>query len=179
VTLLQSDPRATGDVVEGYRRLSEGLLAGLRELGLEAVQASAKKPGGEVTAVCFETPSGYEITVGGRKLVGSAQWRARGGVLQHGTLPLHGDIARIVDCLVFSDAEREAQRRAVRSRATTLEQSLGFILPFSEAAHALAAGFALALDLTFIAGEPTARERALAAELRHSRYAAWEWNRRT
>jgi lipoate-protein ligase A len=180
VTLLQSDPRATGDVKEGYRRLSEGLLAGLRNLGAEVVQARRQaKQLPDLTAVCFETPSDYEITAGGRKLVGSAQWRARGGVLQHGTLPLCGDLARIVDYLSFSDAQRVAQRHAVRARAATLEGALGRSVSFAAAARALAEGCAQALDLNLIPGDLTPYEHDLAIELRRSRYANMEWTNRT
>jgi lipoate-protein ligase A len=180
VALLQTDPRAAGGILESYRHLSQGLLAGLRRLGVPAVQAvGQRKPAADLTAVCFETPSDYEITAGGHKLVGSAQWRSQGGVLQHGTLPLDGDITRIVACLALSDAEREAQRRDLRTRATTLAESLGRTVPFALVAQALADGFAEALDLTLIPGELTARERALAADLRSTRYAAPDWTGRT
>jgi lipoate-protein ligase A len=179
VALLQSDPRATGDVVASYRRLSLGLLAGLRELGAEAVQAVREQaPNADLTAVCFETPSNYEIVAGGRKLVGSAQWRARGGVLQHGSLPLHGDLARIVDYLEFSSPEPEVQRHRVHARATTLEETIGRVLPPSSVAQSLAHGFSQALNVTLVRGELTPNERTLAAELRFSRYAASDWTAR-
>lgn len=180
VALLQSDPRATGDVVDCYRRLSEGLLAGLHRLGVGAVQATRhKKPAADPAAVCFETPSDYEITVGGRKLVGSAQWRARGGVLQHGTLPLHGDLTRILSYLSFSEEERQIQRRLLPARATTLEEALSHTIPFSQAAQALAGGFARALNLSWVPSELTALERDLASELYHNNYATQGWTART
>lgn len=176
VCLPQADQRAQGGVVEGYRRLSEGLLAGLHLLGVEAIQARGRQaPGDEQTAVCFESPSDYEITVGGRKLVGSAQRRAQGGVLQHGTLPLYGDLARIVDCLAFSPAEREVQRRRVYQKALTLEEATGAILPFERVARALAEGFAHALHLTLVPGELGSRERTRAAEIRAQVYANPRW----
>jgi lipoate-protein ligase A len=172
VTLPAGDPRAAGDITEGYRRLSEGLLAGLRRLGVDAVPADkGKRQGGQPGPVCFETPSNHEITVGGRKLAGSAQWRTRGGVLQHGSLPLKGDITRIVDCLALSEAEREAQRRALRARACTLEEALGRRVPSAEVAQALAEGFAEALHLRLVAGETTPEEQARAGVLRRTRYA--------
>jgi len=179
LTLLQVDPRATGDVVEGYRRLSEGLLAGLRLLEVEAVQAVGRKSATDAGPVCFEAPSNYEITVAGRKLIGSAQWRSKGSVLQHGSLPLQGDLARIVDCLALSDAQREVQRPHIRGRAITLEEAKGRIVPFAQVAEVLAEGFAQALNLTLLPGELSAHERALAAELRRSRYAAPGWTTRT
>jgi lipoate-protein ligase A len=179
LTLLQADSRAAGDVVEGYRRLSEGLLAGLHLLEVGAAQAVGRKPAADAGPVCFESPSNYEITVAGRKLIGSAQWRSRGGVLQHGSLPLQGDLARIVDCLALSDAQREVQRPHIRGRAITLEEAKGQTVPFAQVARALAEGFARALNLTLFPGELSAQERALAADLRRRRYAAPDWTART
>ena len=40
---------------------------------------------------CFISPSRYELTVGGRKIVGSAQRRLRRGFLQHGSMPIACD----------------------------------------------------------------------------------------
>lgn len=179
VSLLQTDPRAQGGIVESYRRLSEGLLAGLRSLGMDAIQAAGQKTAGsESTAVCFETPSDYELTVAGRKLVGSAQWRARGGVLQHGTLPLRGDLARIVDYLSFSDDQRRAQRRRLHLKALTIEEAIGASLPFDRVAQALAQGFAQALNLTLVPGELASQERAQSAEIRDEVYANPDWTAR-
>jgi lipoate-protein ligase A len=111
-------------------------------------------------------------------LVGSAQWRTRGGVLQHGTLPLHGDLTRIIAYLALPDAERGVQRQCLHGRATTLEEALGQALPFSQVALALTGGFAQALDLLLVPGELTGYERALAAELCQNRYAAPGWTAR-
>jgi lipoate-protein ligase A len=179
VALRQSDPRAEGGVIESYRRLSEGLLAGLRRLEVQAIQAVGRSPADDApSAVCFETPSAYEITVQGRKLVGSAQWRAGGGVLQHGTLPLCGDLARIVDYLALPDAERGSQRHHLHLQALTLEEARGQPVPFAAATQALTAGFAQALDLTLVPGELTPGERARAAGIRADVYADPGWTAR-
>ena len=179
VALLQTDPWAAGGLLESYRRLSVGLLAGLHALGVPAVQAVGRhKSPEELTPVCFETPSEYEITVDGRKLLGSAQWRTRGGVLQHGTLPLHGDITRILDYLALPGGERAAQKETLRRRATTLEAALGRAPSFAEVARALSAGFAAALELVLVPGPLSSREQELAVELRSGRYAVPEWTAR-
>ncbi|HNS50109.1 MAG TPA: lipoate--protein ligase family protein [Anaerolineae bacterium] len=173
VALPASDPRAAADVMEGYRRLSEGLLAGLRRLGVDAGPAGQGcRRQGETGPACFEVPSTHEITAGGRKVAGSAQWRGRGGVLQHGSLPVRGDLGRIADLLALPQAERETLRQAVRSRGITLEEALGRAVPLAEAAAALAAGFAEALTLTLVQGDLTRAELARAAELRAGRYAS-------
>lgn len=129
--------------------------------------------GGGRGPVCFEVPSDYEITVGGRKLVGSAQMRAQGVVLQHGALPLYGDITRICPLLA---AHPDPAR--VRARAATIEEALRRTVPWDEAAEALAAGFAEALNLNFEPAALTDRERVWAEELRSEKYAAKEWTRR-
>src|SRR5579863_810911 len=110
VATTPDDPRAAGAILDAYRSLSQGLLAGLRRLDVPAVM-NPVVPGGthNASAACFEVPSAYEITAGDYKLIGSAQTRPAGRVLQHGSLPLHGDIARVVAYLAFeSEAEREA-----------------------------------------------------------------------
>jgi lipoate-protein ligase A len=176
IALLQSDPRTEGGVLEGYRRLSRGLLAGLRDLDVAAVQVTGRhREEGTASAICFERPSDYEITVAGRKLVGSAQWRARGGVLQHGSLPLHGDLARIVDYLAFDEEARKEEKCRLVKRALTLEEARGEPLPFAQVARALAVGFARTLNVRLVAGGLSPGEQDEAVALRRSRYAAAEW----
>ncbi|MEA3346124.1 MAG: biotin/lipoate A/B protein ligase family protein [Chloroflexota bacterium] len=178
VTLPQDDPRVAGGVISSYRRLSEGLLAGLRRLGVEAAQAqpSPHKPREGRTAACFDLPSHFEITAAEKKLIGSAQVRRRDVVLQHGALPLWGDITRIVGLLRLS-SERLRARLATRlaEKSTTLAQVAGRLIPPDEAARALAIGFAEALDLKLVKGEPTDWERQKAEWLLEEKYGTEEY----
>jgi lipoate-protein ligase A len=170
----QEDPRVAGGIVESYRRLSAGLVYGLEQLDVTGLVADQRAGDRRLEGpVCFEVPSDYEITVGGRKLVGSAQMRTHGVVLQHGALPLYGDIARI--CPLLSAHPDPAR---VRARATTVEEALGRSVTWDEAAGALAAGFARALSLRLEPGGLTDEERGWADELRVERYATDEWTRR-
>jgi lipoate-protein ligase A len=182
VVVPQEDPRVAGGIVESYRRLSTGLVRGLERLGIADLVADQRVESRRLEGpVCFEVPSDYEITVGGRKLVGSAQMRARGVVLQHGALPLYGDITRICPLLA---AHPDPAR--VRARATTVEEALGSSgsaqdrrpVTWADAADAVAAGFAEALDLYLEPGTLTDEERAWAEELRTGRYATDDWTRR-
>lgn len=177
IALPALEKRVRGGVIESYRRLSGGLLAGFRRLGLEAVQAEAmeEKPA-DLSVACFDAPSHYEITVGGRKLVGSAQVRRQNAVLQHGALPLTGDVARLVGYLRLSDEARAALRVELRRRAVTLEEALGKAAPASRVAEALSHGFAEALNLHLEPGTLTCQEQALARQLREEKYAAEGWN---
>jgi lipoyl(octanoyl) transferase len=180
------EPRVRGGVVESYQQLSAGLLGGLAHLGL-AVRADKEYGPAEAGLakgpVCFEVPSNYEITVGSggqpRKLLGSAQVRKQGVVLQHGTLPLTGDIGRICDALAFdSEAERQRVRARVHERATTVAEVIGRDVSWDEAAQALAQGFAEALNLSWRPAPFTPREQALAEQMRVEKYATDGWNKR-
>jgi lipoate-protein ligase A len=169
------EPRVVGSIVDSYRQLSAGLTAGVQRLGLLARSEKNAKPGDgdrEVLPVCFEVPSDYEITADGRKLIGSAQVRKRGVVLQHGTLPLTGDIARIVEALVFADEQARAQVRArVHQRAATLAD-VGLDVSWAQAADALQAGFADALTLSLTPADLSPDEWAAAEQLCAEKYGA-------
>ena len=166
------DPRVLGSVVESYRRLSGALIRGLEHLGVPDIEADQRvDAGAEEGPVCFEAPSDYEITAGGKKLVGSAQMRAQGVVLQHGSIPLQGDIGRICPLLAqHPDPDR------VRVRATTVERAIGRRVDWREAAAAVIAGFGQALNLELSAGNLSEREQATAERLRREKYGTETWN---
>lgn len=173
VTLPADHPIAAGDIVSSYRTISQALMAALESLGA-APHADRKDrtQRGAPGAVCFEVPSHYEITVDGRKLVGSAQVRRKNGVLQHGTLPLTGDITRICEVLAYPDEEsRQAARIKVLERAITLEEALGQTITWTQAADAVLNGFRMVFDLEFEVGMLTAEERAQADRLSIEKYA--------
>jgi lipoate-protein ligase A len=164
----EATPGLVGGVLPSYRQLSQGLHAGLTRLGLhpDPPARAVRREADRLNPVCFEVPSAYEITVGGKKLIGSAQLRRRGSVLQHGSMPLCGDLTRVVHGLRYPD--KEARRRAAERlllHATTVEQLLGRIVPFDEAANALARGFADALGWSISRGDLTPEERSSSAEL--------------
>lgn len=182
VTAPQSEPRLRGNVIESYKRLAAALLNALHRLGLPA-EALPKKEESNTRInpepICFEVPSHYEITVQGKKLIGSAQARKRGGVLQHGTLPLSGDLRRITQALRFPDevARARAAERLLQ-RAATLEALLQRPVTWESAADALQAAFEQTLNLTFEHSDLTPGERERAEQLMQKKYARPEWTER-
>lgn len=184
VSAPESEPRMAGGVMGAYLRLSNGLLAGLQRLGVSAQKAGRDaRAGKDVSAACFEVPSAYEITAGGRKLMGSAQSRRRGYVLQHGSLPLMGDITRLIDVLALPQAEAALLKQQLAGRACTLAQALNLdetssLLAFDAVAQAMAAGFAQVLNLDLVPGELTAVEIRRVSQLIRERFANAEWTHR-
>jgi lipoyl(octanoyl) transferase len=174
------EPAVGGTLLESYNRLAAGLLHAVRALGLPAdMKAGPKQVIDATNPVCFEAPSAYEITVDGKKLIGSAQARRREGVLQHGSLPLSGDLTRITQALVFETEEaRQAAGDRLLRRATTAETVLGRPVGWDEAGASIRLGFESKLDLRFTPGALSETEAARTQELVHEKYAHAAWTRR-
>jgi lipoate-protein ligase A len=175
------EPAVQGLVLDSYLRLSRGLVAGLAKLGIAAEPApGTNRAGPNASAACFEVPSAYELVAGGKKLLGSAQNRRAKVVLQHGSLPLFGDLTRLVECLALPDDHARATlRRNLADHATTVEQILGRRVPFDEVAAAMAAGFQEALGMALAPGELSPAELALAERLLREQYDHPDWTERT
>ncbi|HUI88589.1 MAG TPA: biotin/lipoate A/B protein ligase family protein [Anaerolineales bacterium] len=175
-----NEPRLAGSVLESYNRLARALLQAVKSLGLPVeIKEEAGAPQKTANPVCFEVPSAYEITVHGKKLIGSAQARRKEGVLQHGSLPLTGDLARITQGLVFADesARQEAAGRLL-ARATTVESILGHAVLWNDAAQAFTWAFESTLDMKLDEAPLSDSEGTRADELLRQKYAHADWMKR-
>ncbi|MBN1619312.1 hypothetical protein JW890_01175 [candidate division WOR-3 bacterium] len=72
-------------VVESYMSVSEKLAKGLRKAGFPA-EISRVEKGETRTVSCFDSMGRHEITLFGEKILGSAQYRKSGYLIQQGTL---------------------------------------------------------------------------------------------
>jgi len=174
VTAPADEPRVSGDILTSYCRLSRGLVEGLNALGCEVCQAEMQDGGKSKSAACFDMPSHYEVTALGRKLVGSAQVRRKDVVLQHGALPLTGDVSRLAGVLNLAEPEREALRAKLLRRAVTLEEAASYSVSFEQAVDALRAGFGRTLSLRLELGSLTDDEQSYVALLRE-KYLGDKW----
>jgi lipoate-protein ligase A len=176
-----NEPRVEGSILESYNRLAQALLSAVQSLEIP-VEIKKDKVSENSTAnpVCFEVPSTYEITVNGKKLIGSAQARKKEGVLQHGSLPLTGDLSRICQALVFeNESAREEASKRLLERATTVESALGVGISWMKAAQAFIHAFEAQLGLSFERGGLSESESKRADELVREKYANSSWTERT
>jgi lipoate-protein ligase A len=180
VTAPLDEPRLAGSVLESYNRLAVALLQAVRLLGLSVeMKEGAGGNHNSPNPVCFEVPSAYEITVQGKKLIGSAQARRKEGVLQHGSLPLHGDLRRITDALTFVDeaARLDAAHRLLE-RAATVESILGKPVAWREAAQAFTRAFENKLSLRLEESVLSESEQERVGKLVHEKYDHPDWMKR-
>ena len=181
VTGSAEEPVLAGTILESYNRLAQALLYAVQSLSVP-VEMKEYEDGHsqqKLNPVCFEVPSTYEITVNGKKLVGSAQARKKEGVLQHGSLPLFGDLTCICDALVFeNESARQNAKDRLLARATTVESVLGVAPTWESAAQAFVEGFEAKLGIQFERGELSQSEIHRAEELVKEKYAHPSWTER-
>ena len=156
------DPRGwTGGPREACEAIHAAILAGLAGLGIEDLAMHGNggpTPGGR-PPVCFAATSRSEVAWRGRKLVGSAQRRLAGTLLQHGSILL-GGAQRELEAL-WGSGFREP-------RVATLDEAGGRAFAFGEVAEAVRAGFegglAPALEASALAPAEKARLEQLVVE---------------
>ena len=172
VTYSVTAPEALGGALrDAYARINAILVGGLRALGVDATIAM---PNGRAplpsTAPCFEVPTEGELVLGARKLVGSAQYREGGALLQHGSI-LVDDDQPLVSSLLHDPV-------APAPPPATLHHALGRVPPLGEVAAALFSAVRTDED-------PTASELAfdhpfsdaVAAATARYRDERWTWRR--
>jgi lipoate-protein ligase A len=168
VTYSVTAPLARDESVRAwYEATNAVLLRALRALGVRAESAAADgRTPLPASASCFVRPDDGEITVGGRKLVGSALLRQKDALLQHGSILIDDDQG-LLDQLLPSAELRPAP-------AGTLRQALGAVPSFGAVADALLASLEGSGDVDVSPLEP---DDSLLADVRDAEriYGSEEW----
>ena len=138
---------------ETYGIIGGALVRGLRKFGVPAQLARLENPRGVAptgpSPLCFARLSRSEVGVNGKKLVGSAQRRFKGVVLQHGSI-LGGDFhVRLPDYLngKFSGS-RGFLKDYLKKNTVCLHQLIGPV-DYARLALALKGGFSEILGVAF------------------------------
>ncbi|MBN2057674.1 MAG: lipoate--protein ligase family protein [Candidatus Saganbacteria bacterium] len=154
VTALD-DPKLPDGLIPSYKKLSEAVVwalnsinvpASIRAQNLPAACLPARQgkagtePRTQNPSLCFAVPAEYEIVVAGRKIVGAAQKRGRGSLLQQGSIFVRSMGQAELDLLL----DREQAYNAV-----SVEEVLGKKIGFEQLSQALEKGFeqVLAIEL--------------------------------
>jgi lipoate-protein ligase A len=93
VVLPIDHPDLNTNITESFGLMSRGVVHALRSLGLPAELESM--PDRTRDALCYVRVQGTNVMVRGRKISGGAQRRTKWGVLQHGTVIVDRDEARL------------------------------------------------------------------------------------
>lgn len=185
VIVSEDYPNMPRTITEAYRVISEGLLLGFRNLGLDAYfsvpdteekREILKKP---KSAVCFDAPSWYELVVEGKKVAGSAQTRQEGVILQHGSILIDLDEEKLISLFKFpSEASKERMRKHLPQKAVAINQLANRKVDVETCAKAFKKGFEDALNIELVSYELTKEQQDFVENLAKTRYQSNEWNYR-
>ncbi|MGP1910188.1 lipoate--protein ligase family protein [Metabacillus sp. JX24] len=183
VIVSEDHPEMPKTVTEAYRVISEGILQGFRELGLDAYFAvprtEEEKQGlkNPRSAVCFDAPSWYELVVEGRKVAGSAQTRQKGVILQHGSILLDLDEDLLFSLFKYpSDRVKERMQKNFKNKAVAVNALRETKVTIEEAKEAFRRGFEKGLNIKLEPYKLTEKEQAAAMKLAAEKYESDEWN---
>lgn len=146
-------PQAGANIMDSYRVLGTALVDGLRRLGLDAELVDRKSTvrSGDAPSMmaagnpaCFAAKARCDLMVSGKKIIGSAQLRKDGIILQQNSLPLSVDFPIWEEVFYRSDWEAVKQ-----SGAVDLWTVAGRHVPEADVVAALCEGFRSALGIQF------------------------------
>lgn len=163
-------------ITTAYYVLSKGILAGYKQLGIEADYAIPQKEQ-ERTDVCFEKPAFYEMVVDGKKISGNAQTRKKGVLLQHGSIPISMNKDMLFDLFRFpTEKIRESKRAAFAEKATTINEITRKQHTYADLTKAFRKGFQSELNMDFVPLQLSDGQWKEVHDLAKSKYAQEEWN---
>jgi len=117
--------RPDESVSQSYARMNVLVMNALAALGVPVRLATPAQRTSPPTALpCFAEPASGEVTHEGRKLVGSAQWRDDGALLQHGSILVDDDQTMIPGLMTspVAAAPPPATLRGILGRAPSARE---------------------------------------------------------
>ncbi len=179
-------------IAQSHQRISQALAVGLERLGVRAELAERPGPhpqafsppsppsplpsegeggrGEGVRAACFAAPAPIELTVQGKKIIGSAQMRTKKSLLQHGSIPITIDFEALAAVL------KRANLELLRQKAAGLAEFLGYEPTLDQLKEAIRWGFAESFKIELHPHELSSEEQALAEKLYIEKYTTPVWN---
>ena len=181
ITIREDYNLLSNSIVTSYKEISQGLVNGLNLLEIPAelkpMERGKKSPKGN-SAACFDAPSWYEVILENKKLIGSAQTRKKGTILQHGSLPYEIDPKKTFKLFNYSNEKQRKRARRIFSAKSTSLRAAGFNVDEKELQQALIKGLSKNLSFNYSLENLTAEELKLADKLRKQKYSKDKWNKK-
>jgi lipoate---protein ligase len=163
IVVPETHPLAAGGILDSYKAICAGVVAGFKMLGIQAEFAPLN-----------------DIVAGGKKLSGNAQTRKRGCLLQHGTILLGVDLEAMFTVLQVPNEKLKGKLiEDVKARVSSVSAMLGHPVSYEEALPAFEQGFAEVLGGVGPRSLPGSDELRRAGNNARERFAneAWTFKR--
>ena len=178
------EERLAGNVTESYAEISRALARGLNILGVEVelekgmLSTSHQR---QDANPCFASSSRFELNFQRKKIVGSAQVRREGVLLQHGSILLDYDQSKLSELLPGLDSEKKKKIADFLSRKTVaINGILKEPVSYDDAVLALTIGFEQIweTDQFEICDDISSEEKDIVQKLINSKYLTEGWNKK-
>ena len=161
----------SGNLIENYTVISNALISALHANNISANSSFERKRGQQQRdPACFKAVSFAEITVDGKKVIGSAQKRYTNGFMQHGSILFDIDHDELGKVLKYNDIEQFNKIGSINKYAPELS--------YEELGLSLKRSFEKILKVKLINDKPTKQELKHALKLQKEKYSTDDWNRK-
>jgi lipoate-protein ligase A len=155
-------------LLDSYEKISKAFGLALSKIGLASELKLRREPHRCRSPFCFQSTSYGEITISSKKVIGSAQKRWPGGLLQQGTIPFIIDEDEVAKVFRLKSSE-------IGKKFTGLKKILSD-LNIESFKNAIRASFEDTFDTRLISSFPSHEEVSLAGELEVRKYLSPQWN---
>ncbi len=178
VIASERNPLFPPDILGTYKVISGCIAGGLSELGIEAEMEGDGRSyqDDSLKAVCFSSPSRYELLVKKKKICGSAQLRSKGIFLQHGSILVDFDPLKTCALLLPQQGDGTLQAKKLRGSVTSIHEQIGASVSVENICHVIKKSFEKKLDIELVEGCLTAHEESLKLRLMNDKYMTDKWN---
>ena len=163
----KNNPLFPDNISGTYKAISKAFIRSLSFLKINAsISTFCTQHSSLRTLSCFATTSQYEITVDGKKLIGSAQRRFKNSFLQHGSIPLENHHEKLALCLGFKEEHKSKKFvKLLKEKSIALNELNGRVISYDEVVDALVRGFGDAFKIQFKISSLSEYELALSGRL--------------
>ncbi|MDP3298459.1 MAG: biotin/lipoate A/B protein ligase family protein [Thermodesulfovibrionia bacterium] len=161
----------TNSLIKNYLSIGKALASALTLINIDA-QITLIKNRRERNPFCFKVSSYGEITVNGKKIIGSAQKRYKNGFLQQGSIMVDFDAEELERIL---SNYNKGVRGGLLDEIGTVKKHAPAV-SIEELKKALKEAFEKTFNIRFISNGPTEFELNLVKQLTNEKYSAEKWN---
>ena len=180
IIIGEDNPLIDKSINLSYRYISEGLVKGLNLSGIETdnLNRGERISRENLSAACFNAHASYEVTINNKKVIGSAQSRKDGVLLQHGSIILDFDVEKLFKLIKTKTPElKERAMKFTAKKASGIENEIGRKIDIDILQKNIVKGLAEQFNVEFVEGDLTDYEKQLVKEL-YEKYKNEEYNKK-
>ena len=160
------------DISAAYCAISDCLINGLRQLGIDVAHQIEKPITGDAPNICLTNPAQYDTLLNEKKIAGVSQRRNQTGVMYQGYIALNLPTS---DVLALASRQVSFDRLA-SGKSTAINQSRSTPIYRKQLEDAVVLGFEETLGVQFVKAELSPQEIETAESLAQTKYGSAEWN---